>query len=385
MDVLQPAEWAPPRPLGILFEPWRMARSERDDMLDELDGITIHHPPVVIPRPSRLFPGDPWDRSSRALVRYCARRQHLARADVVLGHFMVPDGVHALQLGRALGIPVAGLAWGNDLHAWPQRSEDWRDHLVSVLKGVDLPLACSQRMAADGNEWLDAPRDDWQVIYGGVELRRFAPPANRVESRAAVFGAYDALRDPDARILLMVGQPVREKGYVELLDVWEWIQPRSPSWHLVMLGGRGDLDVPSMIATRALNGAHWIGLQPVDRMPDLMRAADAFVLPSHNEGLSLSVLEALATGLPTIATDVGGHAEVIRSPDEGWLIPPRDVSALRDALHELTTQPDERARRGAGGRRAAQRIGTPSDNAGRLLSILSELSAGRSRPALAVI
>jgi glycosyltransferase involved in cell wall biosynthesis len=383
VDVLQAVEWSPPPPLAGLYAPWRAARAHRGDLLDELDGVAIHHPSIVTPRPSRFFAGDSWSRHSRAIARYCAERPELARADVVLGHFMVPDGVHALELVRALGIPVASLAWGDDLHAWPERSEEWRERLVTVLRGIDLPLACSRRLADDGNAWLPAPRDDWQVVYGGIDLDEFSPTTDRAPSRSRALGAYDALLGENVRIMLMVGQPVREKGYFELLDAWTAVHARSPEWHLVMLGGRGDLDVESMIRERSLEGcAHWIGLQPVQRMPDLMRSADAFVLPSYNEGLSLSVLEALATGVPTVATDVGGHAEVIRSASEGWLIPPADVDALRSALLEVTTLPDERARRGAAGRRAAERIGSPADNAARLIALLTGLRAGRLPAAL---
>ena len=379
VDVLQPVEWAPPRLLSALYGPWRSARARQNDMLDELDGVVIHHPRVLMPQPSRLFAADPWGRPSRAIANFCSRRSDLSSADVVLGHFMVPDGVFALELGRALGIPVAVLAWGDDLHAWPERSAEWRARLVDVLEGIDLPLACSRRLANDGNEWLQTPRDDWQVIYGGVDLDRFSPGGNRAASRAAVLGAHKTLLGENVRVVLMVGQPVREKGYFELIDAWADLHSLHPDWHLVMAGGSGDLDVVAMVRDRMLEDrAHWIGAQPADRMPDLMRAADAFVLPSYNEGLSLSVLEALATGLPTIATDVGGHAEVIQSADEGWLIPPRDRVALRAALLEVMQRPAERDRRGAGGRRAAQRVGAPGDNALRLLSLLSDLQARRS-------
>jgi glycosyltransferase involved in cell wall biosynthesis len=73
---------------------------------------------------------------------------------------------------------------------------------------------------------------------------------------------------------------------------------------------------------------------------------------------------------------------VIRSASEGWLIPPADVDALRSALLEVTTLPDERARRGAAGRRAAERIGSPADNAARLIALLTGLRAGRLPAAL---
>ena len=384
VDVLQSAQWTPPWPLREVFRPWREERARRDDLLDNLDGIRIHHPLVVSPRPSRFFAQDPWEREVKALVRYCERNPELARAHVVLGHFMVPDGAHALALGRAMGLPVAAMAWGDDVHAWPDRSPELRGKVVQVLNGVDLPLACSHRLVSDANSLLSTPRSDWQVIYGGVNLDEYSPTRDRRRARALTLGSIGGLDLEHDHVLLMAGQAVREKGYLELLQAWGDVVDRSPDWHLVMIGFDGDLDLPRLMSERGLNQrAHWLGVQPAERMPDFMRAADAFVLPSYNEGLSLSVLEAMATGIPTVATDVGGHAEVIRSPDEGWLIPARDGEALRRALCDVTTNAGERARRGMGGRRAAQRIGTPGDNAARLLSLLTALHARRPRTAVA--
>lgn len=383
VDVLQLADWAPPAPVSELYAPWRAARRHRADLFDELDGIRIHHPLVVTPRPSRFFREDAWTRYGRTLVRYCAQRPVLAAADVVLGHFMVPDGTHALALGRALDLPVAAFAWGDDVHAWPERSDDWRARLTEVLEGIDLPLACSRRLVEDANRWAKEPREDWKVVYGGVDLDRFRPGRDARAARARVLGPLAGTLGSDARLLLMVGQAVPEKGYLELLETWTAIAPTAPEWHLIMAGATGTLDISALLDARGLGSrAHWLGLQGAEAMPDLMSACDAFVLPSHNEGLSLCVLEALASGLPTIATNVGGHEEVIRSTDDGWLVPPRDERALRHAVQQMVTQPREAARRAVGGRRAAERIGSPRDNSALLLSLLGELAR---RPRLAAV
>lgn len=87
----------------------------------------------------------------------------------------------------------------------------------------------------------------------------------------------------------------------------------------------------------------------------------------------------MATGLPAIATDVGGHAELISGPSEGWLIAPRDTAALVHALRELTGAPSVRLREmGIAARRAAARIASPLDNANRLAAALER--SGRSNP-----
>lgn len=379
VHVLQLAEWCPPWPLAAVDSSWRRSHAVRDEMLDELDGIQVHHPLTITPRPSRFFSGDQWEREVRTLARYCLRRPRLAQADVVIGHFMVPDGYHALGLARALGLPSAAMAWGDDLHAWPASRVVWRQRLGVVLRGVDIPIACSRRMANDGNVWLEEPRRDWEVVYGGVDLELFRLADSRDAKRRDLIAGVPAAQS--AKLLLMLSQPVRAKGYVEMLDAWVQVRDEAREWRLLMAGGgAGDLDVEREIADRGLgNSAHWLGPQPPERIPELLQACDAFVLPSHNEGLSLSMLEAMATGLPVIATDVGGHAEVITSPAEGWLIAPRDTAALVRALREMTAAPIVQLNEmGLAARRAAARIGSPLDNAGRLAAALQRGSPSKT-------
>lgn len=384
ISVLQLAQWTPPWPLSEIDRSWREGRRERADMVDELDGIDVHHPRVLSPRPSRFFPGDPWEREAHTLIRYC-RAAKLGRVDAVVGHFMVPDGYHALRLARALGVPVAAVAWGDDVHAWPAERPYWRNRLRQVLSGVDLPVACSHRMARDANQWLERGRKDWCVVYAGVDHERFRPPTDQQQVRRSS-RLPPALLSADVRLMLTLGQPVRAKGYVELLDAWRAVCDEAPNWRLVMGGAAwGDLDISREVSARGLEGrAVWIGPQPAETIATLLQACDAFVLASHNEGLSIAVLEALATGLPTIATDVGGHGEVIANQDEGWLVAPRDRRALIAAMSELVTRPDERARRGAGGRRAALRIGSPTDNAAHFAAHLEAAIEGRQAQARAV-
>ena len=378
--VLQLSEWTPPWPLSEIDPAWRRGRMAHRDLMPERDGVRIEHPRTFVPRPSRFFRGDSWDREARTLIDYCQRRPELRTADIVIGHFLVPDGYHALRLGRALGIPVAAVAWGDDVHAWPEERPYWRERVREVLREVDAPIACSRRLAEDGNAWLDQQRSDWQVVYGGVDVDVFHPAPGRVVERAATPLERVRALPRDAFVALMIGQRVRAKGYLELLDAWKRVAPEAPHWHLVAAGvDWGDVDLIKEIRARGLEGrAHWIGAQPAESMPALLRAVDAFVLPSHNEGLSLTMLEAMATGLPTIATDVGGHAEVIRNASEGWLIPAKNPRSLETALRELMSNEAERERRGRGARTAALRIGSPTANAGRLAVILTALAERRS-------
>ena len=97
----------------------------------------------------------------------------------------------------------------------------------------------------------------------------------------------------------------------------------------LMMIGDGALRAPAqtMLEDAGLGNQIWL---PGDRddIPDLLRAMDIFVLPSRNEGISNTILEAMATGLPIVATDVGGNPELVEAGRTGALVPPSDSAAL---------------------------------------------------------
>lgn len=379
VSVLQLTDWAPPRPLSNLTREWRRAHARESDLLPSLDGIPVHHPKVFTPRPARLFSGDQGEREIRALANYCRSRDDLTTADIVLGHFLIPDGYHALGLARRLGLPSAAMGWGIDVDEWPRSSPASLQRFRDAVGNIDVPIACSQRMVSDANGFLRTPRSDWEVVYAGIDLQNFYPAEDPFDARRKVFGTHPDLGDPTAKILVMVASPLRLKGYLELLDAWKGVEQEVSDWHLVMTGFRGELDIGSEVRSRELLRAHWLGAISVYSIPDLFRASNAFVLPSHYEGLSIALMEAMATGLPVITTDVGGHAEVVRPGQEGWLVAAGDRTALRDALLELMRSPEKRRRHGITARGTAERIGTPTDAAKRLAAILEKHVDVRAR------
>lgn len=379
VEVLQAVDWSPPWPLALLSRHWRASRRASKDTHEQLDGIPIHHPSTVWPMPSRFFNIDPWQRQTEAVVRYCERRSPLD-FDCILAHFLVPDGYYALQLARAFDVPLVAMAYGDDVHKWPEENLEWRNRLREVVVGADALLACSRRLADDAAAWVPE-LTSWDVVYLGVDSTEFSPGTDRELHRRRALPMLRALWPSNRRILLMLGQPIRAKGYVELLDAWKVVAADAAEWHLVMGGGtwgHGDIDVDAELEARGLGArATWIGMVPPDVVPELMRASDAFVLPSHNEGLSLSMLEAMASGLAVVATDVGGHAEVLRDGTDGWLVPSRNTGALACALREIVGNDAERRRRGSAARGAAERVGTPLANAGELAQVLRRVAGMR--------
>lgn len=155
----------------------------------------------------------------------------------------------------------------------------------------------------------------------------------------------------DSMSVLFLGRLSKRKGVYDLLLAASHIIDKHPNLKLI-LGGDGELDIVREQANKLGIGANveilgWV--TGVDKSVLLERAA-IYVLPSYAEGLPMSVLEAMAVGLPVISTPVGGIPEAVTDGLEGCLIQPGDVDALSKALDRLLSDKDLRQRMGEAAR-----------------------------------
>ena len=166
-------------------------------------------------------------------------------------------------------------------------------------------------------------------------------------------GRFQIHRNGDQPLkILFVGHLDNRKGVPELLDALASSELRHRSWRLIMAGGGEVGRFRSEVRRRDLAGRIEIaGWLPHTDTYQLLREADIFVLPSHAEGMALSVLEAMAHGKAIIATPVGAHTEVVRHCAEALLVPPGCVRSLVAALTRLLDEPALRAALGHAARR----------------------------------
>jgi glycosyltransferase involved in cell wall biosynthesis len=148
-----------------------------------------------------------------------------------------------------------------------------------------------------------------------------------------------------------VGRLMVQKGQRQLVAAMPALAARFPNVAVVIVGGGYLADeLAGLAAELGVAGfLHLAGHRTDARM--LLDAADVFVLPSRQEGMPLAALEAMDAGLPVVATDVIGTAEVVTSGVTGTLVPLEDASALAEALSELLADPDLRRRYARAGRR----------------------------------
>ncbi len=194
----------------------------------------------------------------------------------------------------------------------------------------------------------------FQQIYNGVDDQRFQP-----RKGSCVSLGPEGFLPPEAFVIGTVGrmetvknQPLLVRTFLRLLDLIPNARERV---RLVMVGD-GALREESQRLLRAAQAEHlaWLPGERGD-IPEIMRALDVFVLPSLAEGVSNTILEAMASGLPVVATRVGGNPELIEDGETGQLVPSSDPDAMAKALGSYMLNPKQAIQHGQAGRKKIEK------------------------------
>jgi glycosyltransferase involved in cell wall biosynthesis len=263
-----------------------------------------------------------------------------------------PDVVHAnsLAMGRLTGAIAERLCVPTVAHL--------RDILgLSAAAMADLNrnhqlVAVSRATRAfHVAQGLDAKRTD--VVYNGVDSERFRPrPASGCLRR-------ELRLPPDAFLIGTIGQIGLRKGQDVLAEAAVHVAARVPRAHYVLVGERHSSKAESIAFERSVvehfanadlgDRLHRVGYR--EDVPSLLNKLDLLVHPAHQEPLGRVLLEAAASGLPIIATNVGGTPEILTDSESARLVPPGDARRLAEAIVELAGDAGLRDRLGRAARR----------------------------------
>ena len=192
--------------------------------------------------------------------------------------------------------------------------------------------------------------EEWREIVASIEPScRLVVIPNPVE----VPPWSARLSDPPAQVLFL-GVLAERKGVLDLLRAWARVVARHPHARLVLAGAGRDPSVAAQVESLGIEGSvsmpGWVG---PDERARLLRASWVFTLPSHIEAMPMAVLEAMAAGVPVVATRVGGIPSAVSHGVTGFLVEPRDPAALAQGLDRLLSDAAMRRSMGLAGRARA--------------------------------
>ncbi len=368
--------WYPPFNLHKVHPHWQQGFEQKQSFFDEYEGVKIHHVPVKMRKPDRFFKDNYYGQAAKAIVQYISNNKALAGADWLYAHFFISEGYIASLTAEKLGLKLAVIARGDDIHAWPNQNRELQPLLHHVIRQADMLLANSGGLAKDTEDWMEAAnRRQVEVVYNGIDYHKFHPSYRK--QRTETLGQYNL--EVDTKYLVCIALPVALKGWLELLKAISLVSDKLAGWKLLMVAperhNSDRLDLQQI--ARELNISHlvhYMGQIHPEDIARLLCATDIFVLPSYNEGMANSLLEAMACGLSCIATNVGGHSEVVQDGVTGVLIPSKSEKRLAEAIEMLVADEAMRDRLGHAARERMIEFGDYKDNARKLLNILEQYS-----------
>jgi sugar transferase (PEP-CTERM/EpsH1 system associated) len=289
-----------------------------------------------------VFELDRRDGNDIRLPRDLYRLFRRERPDIVHTHAWgtLLEGLLAARLAR-VPVVVHGEHGTLQLRRYQRYLQRWGWSAADQVLSVSSRLA--DRMAAQ----TGFARDRIHTIRNGVDLSRFGA-IEPMLARAALGVAATS------RVIVTVGRLVPVKAHRMLLDSVALLRGRHPDATLI-LAGDGPLKGPLTEQAAALSlgdSVRFLG-ERAD-VETVLAAGDVFVLSSDSEGLSNTILEAMASRLPVVATDVGGAAELVRPGETGWLVRPYSAAALAEALDAALSDGETRQAMGRAGRRRAE-------------------------------
>ncbi|ALV62898.1 Glycosyltransferase [Thermococcus sp. 2319x1] len=260
-------------------------------------------------------------------------------------HAFTPLALKAVKAGRTMGkatlLTTHSISFAHESRLWEALGFTI-SLFTSYLKHPHRIIAVSKAAKAFIEHFTDVPIS---VVPNGVDDKRFFPAKSKDKIKAK-FGL-------EGNVVLYVSRMSYRKGPHVLLNAFSKIEDGT----LVMVGN-GEM-LPFLKAQAKFLGIEdrvvFMGYVPDDILPEVFRMADIFVLPSvSSEAFGIVILEAMASGIPVIATNVGGIPEVVKENEAGLLVPPGNELELRKTIQKLLKDEELRRWYGNNGRKAVE-------------------------------
>ena len=277
-----------------------------------------------------------------------------------------PDVVHAGPIQNCAFLtalagfhPLVAMSWGSDLLRDAHRSRVWEWATRYTLTHTDVLLGDCRAVADEAAAYgFSAGRT---VLFPwGVDLEQFSPGPDG--------GLRERLGWQDQFVLLCLRSWEEVYGVDHLLRAFARAAAQNPALRLLLLGNGSQAGlVHQIIADHQLQDRVHLGgrIKQAD-LPRYYRAADLYVSASHSDGSSVSLLEALACGLPALVSDIPGNREWVQEGVQGWLFPDGDETRLAESIQHIAGESEALSAMGKAGRKTAEEGANWKENSQRL-------------------
>lgn len=320
------------------------------------DGVEVQRPVYWIPRWQRLATGlggivpnlrkKPWliFQVPPLIAALTWRALRLGSGfDVIHSHWVYPGGIAGAIAAKRLRLPLVVTSHGGDLNL-SRGSKILRALSSWVSRAADACVGVSRAMAEEFIT-LGVPPERVMFIPPGVDAAN-GLVAHGDETHAG----YRRFVDFDGFRILYVGSLIPRKSVETLLEAHGELQRRGLRVACAIVGSGPARDgLRGLVRKNTLRNVVFVGPQPPEEVQQWMSAAHALVLPSLSEGRPAVMVEAMARGVPVVATDIPGSRELVLEGVTGMLFPPKNSRALADCIQKLEQDPALRQKMGKRG------------------------------------
>ena len=352
---------------------WR--RYKHQDRDHKAVGFEVHRLPFVRP-PGAWFQPYEWLTTYYG-IRATVRRWHAAAPfDIVYAQDVSTDVRAGARIAADLQIACIGMAIGIDLNQCADSTRAYRNTIVQGLQACSAVVCNSEALAEKVTE-LTHGKQSGVVITRGVDIQRFCPVSARERGILR-----QRLKLPENGVLtIYAGYLDRRKGVYELVEAFCENASSDPNAHLILVGvGTDRDDLMRLVAERKAAGRiHFPGHIDHEQMPSWLQACDIVAMTSWSEGMPNALVEAIACGLPAVATAVGGIPQAVRHEHSGILVEPTNVPAIAAALKRLLSHAEEREQFGRRARQIAVSEFDTRENSRRLSALLQKTALAHQK------
>lgn len=304
--VVAPVPWVPKRLAALFRKPY----VKGDDVVD---GVSVYRPRHLV-LPKRILYSTVADSMVLSAKRVFGRACREVDARFVHGHDLYPSGAAARRLAESAGLPYVVTVHGLDLYSNLENPR-WRREVRATARGAAAVVAVGERLARDA------------VRLAGADPAKTLVIPNTYDTRAFPFIEREPHGGPVR--LLSVGRLSIEKGHDVLLRAFAALLADGADLTLELVGDGPERPGLEGLARELGIAGHvrFLGVLVGTQQREALARADLSVLPSRSEGFGVALIEAMATGLPVVATRSGGPDGIV-GPDLGELVEPDDVGAL---------------------------------------------------------